>query len=133
MVGHLFQGRYKALVIDPESPDHFQAVSDYIHLNPARAGVLDRVNPKLADYRWSSFPYFILSVRKESEWLYPDRVFSCLGLGDDSADVRRKYRTYLERRAAGIVLGEELDEEEELERKAVRTEPVCVVCVCCLT
>lgn len=38
--GHLLQGRYKALLIDPASPNHFLTVSDYIHLNPIRARVI---------------------------------------------------------------------------------------------
>ena len=36
--GHLFQGRYRALVIDGAQDGCFQTVSTYIHLNPARAG-----------------------------------------------------------------------------------------------
>ncbi|MCC7518799.1 MAG: hypothetical protein IT578_06400 [Verrucomicrobiae bacterium] len=35
--GHLFQGRYKALLVDPKARGSFLAVSDYIHLNPVRA------------------------------------------------------------------------------------------------
>lgn len=38
--GHLLQGRYKALLIDPASPNHFLTVSDYIHLNPIRARII---------------------------------------------------------------------------------------------
>jgi REP element-mobilizing transposase RayT len=38
--GHLFQGRYKASVIDGEEPSYFLAVSTYIHLNPVRAGLI---------------------------------------------------------------------------------------------
>ena len=38
--GHLFQGRYRALVIDGAQDGYFQTVSTYIHLNPARAGKL---------------------------------------------------------------------------------------------
>jgi len=33
--GHLFQGRYKSLVIDADS--YFQELTGYIHLNPIRA------------------------------------------------------------------------------------------------
>jgi putative transposase len=33
--GHLFQGRYKSLVIDADS--YFQELTRYIHLNPVRA------------------------------------------------------------------------------------------------
>ena len=58
LCGHLFQGRYKALVIDGEKPDHFRVVSDYIHLNPARAGLLDPQTPDLAAFGWSSFPVY---------------------------------------------------------------------------
>lgn len=39
--GHLFAGRYKALLVDPESEGHFMALLNYIHLDPAgrnRAG-----------------------------------------------------------------------------------------------
>jgi REP element-mobilizing transposase RayT len=37
-VGHLFQGRYKAVLI--ESEGHYLEVSRYIHLNPVRAGLV---------------------------------------------------------------------------------------------
>ncbi len=35
--GHLFQGRYKALLVDYGSDAYFPIVSSYIYLNPARA------------------------------------------------------------------------------------------------
>ena len=41
--GHLFQGRYKAKVVDDEDASYFRVVSEYIHLNPADA---ELVNPK---------------------------------------------------------------------------------------
>lgn len=48
-VGHLFQGRFKALLIEKEQ--YFAQVLRYVALNPVRAGMV--TNP--ADYRWSSF------------------------------------------------------------------------------
>jgi hypothetical protein len=33
----LFQGRYKAVVVNPAERDYFATLSDYIHLNPVRA------------------------------------------------------------------------------------------------
>ena len=39
---HLFQGRYKAIPVDGEGGTYFRTVSDYIHLNPARAGLVRR-------------------------------------------------------------------------------------------
>ena len=48
--GHLFQGRYKSLVI--ENTAALTRVVDYIHLNPVRASVIP---PDLVgNYRWSS-------------------------------------------------------------------------------
>lgn len=44
-VGHLFQGRYKAIPVDGEESEYFEHVSEYIHLNPARARVLDAEKP----------------------------------------------------------------------------------------
>ena len=57
--GHLFSGRYKALIVDGSGTDYLRTVSDYVHLNPARARLLKPEQP-LRDYRWSS------SGRKES-------------------------------------------------------------------
>ena len=57
--GHLFQGRYKALPIEADDPDYFRLVSDYIHLNPVRAMLLRGDRPRLAGYRWSSYPDLI--------------------------------------------------------------------------
>ena len=38
--GHLFQGRYKAVIVDPQESAYFQVISTYIHLNPARASFI---------------------------------------------------------------------------------------------
>lgn len=48
-VGHLFQGRYRAEVI--ESDIYNLEVSRYIHLNPVRAEIVDLP----IDYEWSSY------------------------------------------------------------------------------
>ena len=37
LFGHLFSGRYKALVVDAASPGYFRTVCEYVHLNPVRA------------------------------------------------------------------------------------------------
>ena len=52
--GHVFQGRYKALVIEP-GPSLLRVVN-YIHLNPVRAGLLTVA--ELKSYSLSSFPRF---------------------------------------------------------------------------
>ncbi len=63
-VGGLFQGRFKAVMIDRQ--EHFHYIPHYIHLNPLE--IIDRgsalINARkkmkyLEDYRWSSFPDYI--------------------------------------------------------------------------
>jgi len=49
VAGHLFQGRYDAVIVEKES--HLLEVSRYIPLNPVRAGMC--ADP--ADYKWSSY------------------------------------------------------------------------------
>jgi putative transposase len=47
-IGHLFQGRYKAILCDRDS--YLMELIRYLHLNPVRAGIVR--DPK--GYRWSS-------------------------------------------------------------------------------
>ena len=48
-VGHLFQGRYKAILIQKDS--HLLEVSRYVVLNPVRAKMVE----KPEDWKWSSY------------------------------------------------------------------------------
>jgi REP element-mobilizing transposase RayT len=52
--GHLFQGRFKSLVVEPGS--YWLSLIDYIHLNPFNAGIVDQ--DSLSGYNWSSLWYF---------------------------------------------------------------------------
>ena len=54
--GHVFQGRYKAVPVNSTDADpyYFRVVADYIHLNPARAGLAGGAKGELAAYPWSS-------------------------------------------------------------------------------
>ncbi len=47
--GHVFQGRYHAVMID--SHEHFTSTSRYIHLNPVKANIVQ----KPEQYKWSSY------------------------------------------------------------------------------
>lgn len=47
--GHVFQGRYKSMIVEKET--YFRTLCFYIIRNPVRAGIV--VNPK--EYRWSSY------------------------------------------------------------------------------
>lgn len=48
-VGHIFQGRYKAILVDKDS--HLLELSRYVVLNPVRAGMVNDA----ADWQWSSY------------------------------------------------------------------------------
>lgn len=58
-VGHLFQGRFKAILVEKES--YLLELSRYIHLNPVRAGLVKYSE----DYKWSSYPVYLEIVEKE--------------------------------------------------------------------
>jgi putative transposase len=53
--GQLFQGRYKAILIEPG--EALARVVDYIHLNPVRARSLPAA--AILSHRWSSLRYFL--------------------------------------------------------------------------
>lgn len=117
--GHLFQGRYKALVIDGEEPGYFLQVSSYIHLNPIRVGLV-RADRPLRSYRWSSFPLYLISASKREGWLWVDRVLGELGGHQDDRKGRRAYEAYIEGLAKRIYDKKELkgfNEEWKLIRK----------------
>lgn len=52
--GHLFQGRFKSLIVEPGK--HWRDLVDYIHLNPVRAGVIEV--SALSSYPWTSLRDF---------------------------------------------------------------------------
>ena len=99
--GHLFQGRYKSLLIEPDSDMYFLIVSSYIHLNPARAKLFDWVDGRLSDYPWSSYRYYIRSV-KRPDWLTVAAVLGSHGL-EDTRQGRSTYRQILQRRVSEML------------------------------
>lgn len=58
--GHLFQGRFKGIIVDKET--YLIVLSRYIHLNPVRARMVK--DPE--DYRWTSYREYI-GAYKEKE------------------------------------------------------------------
>jgi putative transposase len=76
--GHLFSGRYKALVVSGKA-DYFQKVCDYIHLNPDRAKLVSPDRP-LLDYPWSSYPDYLRARRPAG--LTVERLLLATGFPD---------------------------------------------------
>lgn len=70
-MGHLFQGRYKALLVDKDS--YLLELARYIHLNPVRASLVD--DP--AEYEWSGHRSYL--GKEHIPWLTCDAVLAQLG------------------------------------------------------
>ena len=80
--GHLFQGRFKSILIENEP--YLMQLSCYIHRNPLRAGIVKR----LIDYPWSSYPAYAYN-RRCPDWLQTKLILSLFG---SNSAARRAYR-----------------------------------------
>ena len=70
--GHLFQGRYKAILV--EMDEYAKELSRYIHLNPVRANIVE--TPE--EFEWSSYNFYI-GVKKAPSWLHRDFILGYFG------------------------------------------------------
>lgn len=92
--GHLFQGRYKAIVVDKDS--YLLELSRYMHLNPVRAGMVE----KPEDSPHSSYRAYISGNTENI--LTCDTILGMFGKSEKPA--RKKYQTFVE-----LALGEETE------------------------
>ncbi|HWY76013.1 MAG TPA: transposase [Verrucomicrobiae bacterium] len=99
LFGHLFSGRYKALIVDETGNGYLKTVCDYVHLNPVRANLLS-ADQKLSRYRWSTYPAYLVSKRKRPKWLRVDRLLGEHGLPCDTKAARREFALRMEMRRA---------------------------------
>lgn len=97
--GHLFSGRYKALIVDGGGTGYLKTVCDYVHLNPVRAKLLKPEQP-LRDFPWSSWPEYLKRPAQRWPWLRVDRVLGEYRIPQDGAAGRRHLETQLEQRRA---------------------------------
>ncbi|GAA5484545.1 transposase [Haloferula sargassicola] len=110
--GHVFQGRYKAVVVSGEGKGRYiRIVADYIHLNPVRSGwVGGTTGRKVVGWRWSSLPQY--AGRKGCAWVETGRVLRAFEL-EEGGRGRRSYVGYIEKRGkdrAGTLSDESLKE-----------------------
>lgn len=71
-VGHLFQGRYKAIIV--EKDDHLLSLCRYVVLNPVRVGLIK----KPEQWRWSSYGATI-GLGEKPSFLSVDWILSQFG------------------------------------------------------
>jgi REP element-mobilizing transposase RayT len=90
-VGHLYQGRFKAILIDADN--YLLELSRYVHLNPVRLASYQRrdgreTSKDLERYHWSSLGGYISAAQKPF-WMTYDMVLGYVG------GSRRKYRKFV--------------------------------------
>jgi len=84
--GHLFQGRFKAVLVDADS--YLLELTRYIHLNPVRATMVK--SP--VEYPWSGHRAYLGS--ETIPWLTTDWVLSQFAVKSEKA--RREYREFVD-------------------------------------
>ncbi|MEJ2379989.1 MAG: transposase [Gammaproteobacteria bacterium] len=72
LVGHLFQGRFKGILVERDS--YLLEVSRYVVLNPVRA----RMTEDPSEWRWSSYGAMVGLVRRQ-DWLETDWLLRQFG------------------------------------------------------
>ena len=97
--GHLFSGRYKALLVDGSWNGYLKTVCNYVHLNPARARLVKRAQP-LEHFHWSSYPLYLVSPGKRPAWLRVDRLLGEWHIPQDTPAGRRAFAAGMEARRA---------------------------------
>ncbi len=88
--GHLFQGRYKSLVVDPHGG--LGPLCHYIHLNPMRSGLCPVA--ELPEQRWCSVTW-LMQPKLRPAWYEPGPALAHAGELTDSPAGRRAYVKYL--------------------------------------
>ncbi|OQX17133.1 MAG: transposase [Desulfobulbaceae bacterium A2] len=88
--GHLFQGRFKAVLVEQDS--YLLELVRYIHMNPVRAGMVARADK----YPWSSHRAYL--GREALPWLTTD--WTLAQFGTSAAKARAAYRSFVAAGAA---------------------------------
>ena len=89
-VGHLFQGRFKSILVEKER--YLMELARYIVLNPIRAGLTGIPE----GWRWSSYGA-TASLTESPFWLYAQPLLE--HFSDDHAEARFQYQAFIQ---AGI-------------------------------
>ncbi len=94
--GHLFQGRYKSLIVEDES--YGMTLCRYIHLNPVKTKefsecTLAVLRNALRKFKWSSYPVLI-GLKKAPEWLDIEGNYPWAG---STKEKQKKYVRFVEK------------------------------------
>jgi REP element-mobilizing transposase RayT len=114
--GHLFAGRYKSVLVDELDDAYLRVACDYVHLNPARAGLLKAGQP-LSDYAWSSYRDYLQLGPARPGWLRTDRLMGEHGAGRDDRRSRLEFSRRMEAERREV---NQASESHELMRRGWR-------------
>ena len=89
--GHVFQGRYKALSVEPGA--YLGRLCHYIHLNPVRAGLIDVAG--LKDWRYGSY-WWLWHGEGRPEFLRPMTGPKQEGIMDEGNEGLAAYQSFLD-------------------------------------
>lgn len=94
--GHLYQGRYKALLIDADN--YLLELSRYVHLNPVRIKRYSRLNVKekrkiMRKYRWSSYDGY-KRMKDRQPFVNYFKILKMVG-GKDDQEGRDRYERFV--------------------------------------
>lgn len=84
--GHVFQGRYKAILVEKES--YLLELCRYMVLNPVRASVVERPE----EWKWSSY-LATAGIQKSPEYLTTDWILG--QFGNNREDAERQYKEFV--------------------------------------
>jgi putative transposase len=93
LVGHVFQGRYKAILVQRES--YLLELARYVVLNPVRAGIV--TTPQA--WPWSSHRY-LMRLQHKPDWLETDWLLS--HFGPDPNTARNAYAGFVHAGVGGL-------------------------------
>ena len=97
LTGHVFSGRYKALIVEGSGNGYLKTVCDYVHLNPVRANLL-KPEDRLVAYPWSSLIWYAAAREHRPFWIRVDRLLGEHGIQEDSAPGRQEFERRIEAR-----------------------------------
>jgi len=97
LFGHVFSGRYKALIVEGSGNGYLKTACDYVHLNPARANLLGEADRLLA-YPWSSLVWYLAAPEHRPGWIRVDRLLGEHGIAQDTAAGRQEFERRMELR-----------------------------------
>lgn len=99
LFGHVFSGRYKAIVVEGSGTGYLRTACDYVHLNPVRANLLEP-KERLLGYPWSSLVWYLAAPEHRPRWLRVDRLLGEHGIQKDDRAGREQFERLMERRRA---------------------------------